>query len=77
MNAKRIAMFVDVDNCALEYLHYENVLSQVKAEGDVVSCTDCPTRSTRKFFKTPKRTDLRHAVRCVSRKEALRYLTTV
>lgn len=36
MNAKRIAMFVDVDNCALEYLHYENVLSQVKAEGDVV-----------------------------------------
>ena len=36
MNAKRIAMFVDVDNCALEYIHYENVLSQVKAEGDIL-----------------------------------------
>ncbi|MCM1043294.1 MAG: NYN domain-containing protein [Corallococcus sp.] len=34
---KNIAVFIDVDNCGLEYEHYENALNEVSQFGNVVS----------------------------------------
>lgn len=33
---KKIAAFIDVDNCALEYSHYNNVITQLNSFGEIV-----------------------------------------
>ncbi len=39
LESKNIALFIDVDNCRLEYIHYENVINQLKECGNIVCAT--------------------------------------